>query len=396
MADPKVFDDVTRTDARPSRHVESRFGFYNRAAGPVFDRIRNSLDSWFRAYPADGQPDLRARLRSSADDAFSGAFWELYQHQTLTLMGYSVESHPKLAGTTRRPDFLVARPGDRGFYLEATIASPSRDERGSDRILGTIFDLLNELSTPNFFLEVEVKRRGPLPPSTKQVRRDLTAWLAALDPDEIERAPGGWLRHAPFSWEMAGWSIQFRPIPKSPGYRGKPSRAIGVNIDAPVRVVDTSSGLRDAIKGKAGRYGTLDRPYVIAVLIEDRYMDREAVVAALYGTVSYLFDSSPNATFDPRPFRQLDGPWMSPTGPTNTRVSAVLTAINLSPPLVTRIAPHVWHNPWAARPLVDRMNWATSRVEDGVLVDADAELPLHELLALPPEWPGPEDPFPHD
>jgi hypothetical protein len=396
VADQSVFDDVTRTDTRPSRHVESRFSFYNRVAGPVFDRIRDNLDARFRAYPADGHRDIRARLRSRADDAFSGAFWELYQYQTLTLMGYTVELHPRLVGTTRRPDFLVQRPGEQGFYLEATIASASRDERGSDRILGTIYDLLNELPTPNFFLEAEVKRRGQLPPATKQVRRDLVAWLATLDPDAIERARGGWLRHAPLLWEEAGWSILFRPIPKSPGHRGKPGRAIGVNMDDPVRIVDTSSGLRSAIKEKASRYGTLDRPYLIAVLIEDRFIHSEAVVAALYGTVSYRFDPSPDTRFDPQPFRRLDGPWMSPTGPTNTRISAVMTAMNLAPPLVTRIAPQVWHNPWASRPLVDRMAWQTTEVQDCILMDVEAELAPHELLVLPSDWPGPEDPFPND
>jgi hypothetical protein len=394
MPSRRVFDELVRADARPSRHAESRFAFYNRAAGPVFDRIRDCVERWFQSYPPDGRADIRARLRSKSDDVFSGAFWELYQHETLTAMGFDVVPHPALASSSRRPDFLVRRPNGRGFYLESTITSPSREDRASNRHLGTIYDLLNDLPSPNFFLDVEVDRRGPRPASTKAIRRDLVAWLETLDPDDVEATSGGWIRQEPLRWDAEGWSIRFRAIPKSPGHRGRPGRAIGVSMDQPVRAVDTSSGLRGAIKEKAGRYGRLDRPYVIAILIEDQFVHGEDLVDALYGTVSYRINTSPDADPDPQPFRQLDGPWMSPNGPTNTRVSAVMTASNLSPPLIARIAPQVWHNPWAAQPMKDRLAWRSSQVQDGgLLVASEAETEPSELLRLPAEWPGPEQAF---
>src|SRR6266849_3098445 len=119
-----IFDDVSRADGRPSRHSESRSGFLNRAAGLVFDRIRATLEDWYQHYPVAGRPDLRARVRSDSSDDFGGAFWELYQHETLTRMGFGVTLHPDRPGTTRNPDFLAQCPGEAGFYLEATLASP--------------------------------------------------------------------------------------------------------------------------------------------------------------------------------------------------------------------------------------------------------------------------------
>jgi hypothetical protein len=396
VGQPAIFDSGTRSDARPRRYGESRFAFYDRAAGPVFDRIRDCVEHWFQSYPEDGRTDLKARLRSDLDNAFNGAFWELYQHATLTAMGYDMVPHPTLPGTTKHPDFLVRRPGSVGFYLEATITSVADREGASDRQLGTVYDLLNDLPTPNFFLDVEVERRGERQPATKSVRRALVAWLESLDPDDVDAAPGGWPAVEPLRWDADGWSLRFRPIPKSPGHRGQGGRAIGVNTDNPIRVLDTSSGLRAAIKEKASRYGRLDLPYVIAVLNVDDFANPWDIVDALYGTVSYRFDASPGAERDPQPFRQLDGPWMSPSGPTNTRVSAVLTAANISPPIVARIAPHVWLNPWAARPLQDRLAWRTSHIKDGILVDTDADAEPFDLLNLPADWPGPEDPFPRD
>jgi hypothetical protein len=395
MGKPAIFDGGTRNNSRPRLHGESRFAFYNRAAGPVFDRIRDCVDRWFERYPDDGHTDLRARLRSDSEDVFNAAFWELYQHETLTAMGFEVEPHPALPDTPRHPDFLVRQTGGLGFYLEATITTASERDRGSDRQLGTVYDLLNNLPTPNFFLHVEVERRGERSPATKSVRRTLVAWLETLDPDEVESAPGGWPAVEPLRWVAEGWSLLFRPIPKSRAHRGKAGRAIGVNMDKPMGFVDTTSGLRSAVREKAGRYGKLDRPYVIAVLNVDDFANPWDVIDALYGTVSYRFDPS-DAEHNPEPFRQLDGPWMSASGPINTRVSAVLTATNISPPLVARIAPHLWLNPWAARPLSDRLAWQTCRVQDGILVDDDADAEPFVLLNLPAEWPGPEEPFPRD
>src|SRR2546423_5573065 len=114
MSEPSIFDDVPRTNDRPSRHSESRSGFLNRAAGPVFDRIRALMEDWFERYPAAGRADLRARLRTDSSDAFSAAFWELYQHETLTRMGFDLTLHPEVPGTAKRPDFLARRQGEEG------------------------------------------------------------------------------------------------------------------------------------------------------------------------------------------------------------------------------------------------------------------------------------------
>src|SRR5262249_43639839 len=159
---------------------------------------------------------------------------------------------------------------------------------------------------------------------------------------------------------------------KSREGRGKPGRAIGISADAPVRQIDTSGPTRRAIKEKAGRYGTMDRPYVIAIMNPDSFDVPGSIEDALFGTRSTQYDAGPRAAFAPRQVRLADGPWLSDKGPTNTRVSAVVTASNIAPSLVTRIAPRLWHNPWAARPMIDRLAWVTSRVVDGVLVDEPA------------------------
>lgn len=163
------------------------------------------------------------------------------------------------------------------------------------------------------------------------------------------------------------------------------------------RAVDTTSGLRRAIREKAGRYGQPDRPYVIAVLIEDDYTDEEDVVDALFGTVTYMVPVAPRHPGHALAVRRRDGSWMAHGGPSNTRVSAVLTAINLMPWVLARTVPRLWINPWAVRPLTDRLAWRATRVDvgSGTLNDEPALRTPADLLDLPADWPGPEEPFSH-
>jgi hypothetical protein len=390
-----LFDAVARTDESAARHLEGRYRFLNRKAGVFFDRIRATMEDWWRRYPAEGRADLRGRFRSGSDEAFSGAFWELYHHECLIRQGYEVTLHPEVPGTSGRPDFLARKPGDFGFYLEATVATTSHDKKAAEMRLGAIYDVLNDLDSPNFFLSVEVEQEGTLPPATKRLRSDLSSWLGTLDPDALIGQGLQYPDGPQHVWEEADWRVRFRPVPKSPERRGKPGRAIGI-YDAGGGFIDTTSALRRAIAEKAGRYGKPDRPYVLAVLIEAHFIDAEDVANSLFGTVAYRIFADPNR--EAEPVRKPDGSWRGPSGPVNTRVSAVLTAVNLGPWSVPRLAPRLWLNPWASIPLADRLPWHVSRVDPatGTLAEDPAAATPAEVFGLPEDWPGPEDPFPRD
>jgi hypothetical protein len=398
MATLGLFDDLQRTDRSPARATEGRFAFLNRVAGPVFVRIRALLDEWFAAYPDDGKGDMRNRLRSSDDRAFIGAFWELHQAEALRRAGFRLTFHPDLPGTDKHPDFLAEGP-DESFFLETTIASVSDVNRAARRRRDVVLDAVNGVPSPNFFLGVEIDAEGLGDPSTKRLRQDLTTWMAALDPDaliatgdlETIRA------HHSMVWQQDGWSLSFYPIPKSPERRGKRGRAIGV-YPAEGGWIDTRGPLRRAIREKAGRYGQLDRPFVVAVLVEDAFVDDDDLLDALFGGIAVSVPVSREGPGEPRAFRLRDGSWMTGQGPTRTRVSAVVTAINLAPWSVVRIAPRTWLNPWAARPVGSDLGWATTITDPiaGAITHRPAMRMPAELFGLAEDWPGSEDPFPDE
>lgn len=91
--------------------------------------------------------------------------------------------------------------------------------------------------------------------------------------------------------------------------------------------------------------------------------------------------------------RNQDGAWIGPNGPSHTRVSGVLTAINLLPWNVNRVTPRIWLNPWAARPLVSHLPWLTTvgDLTTGGVEHQPATVAPTDLFGLASDWPG--DPY---
>jgi hypothetical protein len=98
---------------------------------PRFMRVLAALERWLAQYPAAGRSELRGRLDD--DDKCLAAFWELLLHELYRAAGFSLEAHPSIEGTSRRPDFLVSS-GDTAFLLEArTVTAITDEKRRRDR-----------------------------------------------------------------------------------------------------------------------------------------------------------------------------------------------------------------------------------------------------------------------
>ncbi len=160
-------------------------------------------------------------------------------------------------------------------------------------------------------------------------------------------------------------------------------------------VVDEQAPIVSALRRKATRYGELDRPYVVAVLVDRVFADEEDVAEALFAKVQLALDGE-SQLLSGEPMREPQGLWRRGNTPRNTRVSAVLSAIHLSSHVVARSMPRLWHNPWARRPIEVDLPWPATMVDlsTGEMTRSGAHVEPHELLRLPADWPGPEEPFP--
>lgn len=348
-----VFDNVESTvDDDGKLHAEAHFAYLNRSGRVEMADARALVEEWFARYPSEHQSRLRSRFRSD-DIAFDSAFFELYLHELLLALGYTPTVEP-LAGTKgKSPDFLVTSRDASSFYLEACVVSAkSGDEVAAERRANQVYDQLDKLISPDFFIGIEIREHPKTPPPGQAIRRFLAQQLRDASWEEVNAAiDRGGLEAAP-RWRFSdhSWTVDFFPIPKRADERGKPeTRPLGMWFyDA--RTLSDVDDIRAAVVRKAGRYGELGVPFVVAVNLLSGFSDENIVLKSLLGRTRYTISRSDKGItggWDRAP----DGVWTSPRGPRYTRLSGVLVVHHARPWSVR--GSKLWYcpNPWAAIPL---------------------------------------------
>ncbi|MCF3946954.1 hypothetical protein [Acidiphilium iwatense] len=376
-----AFDDIERTDIEPASHLISRADYLNASARPEAARVRIFVDQLLDQYPAAKRDDLVRRIRSRDDSHHRSACFELLLHGLLVARDFTVvEVEPPLPGG-RSPDFLVAAPDGREFFLEATVAEGEIGaDPGADRRMRDVLQAIDQVESPDFFLNLHHRGAPAQPVRCRHLRTQVQRFVNGLDyesavADFAEQRPG-----QVFNFEEHGLTLRITVVPKH--LRQASGRAIGGRI-LPGGVVQPHLPIKAAVESKASRYGQLDRPYIIAVCALETFANADSAIDALFGTEAVIVTENG----DHRLVRNCDGAWRGSKGPIHTRVSAVLSAERLTPWDVGQRQMRLIHNPWAARPL--------SNLPLGVEVCEVVEdrlkkvpgLSLAEIFGLSSHWP---------
>lgn len=372
---------------------ELHYAYLDRTSRSPFVHVRETLQEWFDRYPAPHAHELATRIQTDDDTQFDGAFFELYLHELMVRLGFEVEVHPDSPdlATDRAPDFFCRASDDRAFYLEATVARElSAEEEAAQARKNQFYDALERLHSPNFFIWVEFSGSPATPPPARNLREFLEKKLASLDPDHLvavlQEKGFDSLPHWAYSHE--GWDVELVPLPKSPELRGeKGVRPLGAFMPAEaVRRADAER-LRSSFADKAGVYGSLQRPYVVAVNAQFVHVDPIDEMAALFGSEAYVF-SRTNLEKPARLERQPDGLWTAPAGPTNRRMSAAIVGRHVLPWTVGVSSVRLYPNPWARYPIGDLLERLPRAEVQQVKFEWVEETHPRDLLKLPDGWPG--------
>lgn len=378
-----VFDDRVRTDPSVSKHNEPKFAFLNRVSGDYWGQVRMLIEEWVGRFPAAARSDLVGRLQTS-DRGFIAAFWELYLYETFVRGGFDVEVHPAVSTGSRVPDFLVSR-GEEAFYVEAKCLFEGELDSGAEARRDRLYDSLNDLRSPNFFLSVECHEVGPQEISARQLRRELEEWLGRLDPDKASALAFDEDGGERLQWVAEGWLLEFRPIPVQAEYRGRPDhRPIGMVGPGEVRLIDDAGALRKALGKKGSAYGNLAYPLVLAINVERAFHDDEDSLSALFGTSQISFPRGDPAAA--RATRGSDGYWLGPNGWRRTNVAGVLVAQAVAPWLVAKVVPTLWLHPGAS-PLKPLLLWRTAWVDGDRVRYIDQPSDPADYFGLADPWP---------
>lgn len=388
----RLFDQLERAFTGPAKYSESSFDFLNRSARDSAKAVRTVLEECFHRFPAESQADLRGRLRSSDGRQSTAAFYELYLHEVARRLTFEIEPHPIVSSSNHHLDFKLTKRAE-VYYLEVTAAGPSNEDFAAARRISRVYDTLDRMNSPNFFVGVELQGAPETDPPGARIREFLARELARLNPDDVARDfDRGGLDVLPrWQFHHEGWDIVFSPIPKRPESRGKPGlRPLGFQMTAP-EYVQCRESIVAAIESKANLYGELDHPYVIAVNVLHNFVDDDEIMDALFGQEATIVTPLPGGQFRTAHTRQPNGGWHGPTGPRATQVSAALMIDNFSHWDIARRAPVLWHNPWARRPLSPAVWPFEQTIGDratGRLDRLDAKRSPHRFFELPRTWPA--------
>jgi hypothetical protein len=383
-----LFDDIQRTDSRPSGHEESIFSFLNRVDQPFWKRIREELERWYADYPDEQRGfDLRQRFRRPEPPQHFGAWWELYLHHLFRCLGFQVEVEPPVSGGN--PDFRVTRDTD-SFLIEATASfSGIVDEERQPAREAAVLAAVDTARNPNFTVSLKIEKVGDEQPKVREIAQPLEQWLSGLDPDDVLERD---IFDAPqCRLDVRGWKLLFTAFALRPEARRKPDhRLLGMGPGMTGYVNDRQQFVATLI-GKRRKYKP-DEPLVVAVLLmSDGTVDHEDIEWALLGPITQRV--LPDRGLGP-PFRRLDGFWIRGNEPRGTRVSAVLTGNNLVAENVARTWPRLWPNPWAARALGADLPFPRGLAnQQGAVHYEEVDDTPHPILGLPQDWPGPGKPF---
>jgi hypothetical protein len=364
----------------------------------IAGHVRRLTDEWYRRLPAHARAEIRQRFTASSSGAHLGAFWEMYLHDATSRLHRDVDVDVGRDNAARRPYLLVGGEGA-GLFLEATVALGDGAVRLDERARADqLYAAIERVNHRNFLLHTELRRVGETTPGRNLIADPLDRWLATLDPDAVRQHVDGGGPPPAIAIDKHGWLVHIEATAKKPELRDDSemgvigSRVEGFEKDAGdedlLPTIDDITPLTNVLLKKAGHgYELGHRPFVIAVLCAGDFIDEHDIAQALFGRIEYrLSMDSDRSTGRYVP----GGLWHDGAGPRYTRVSAVLTASNLTPSGVAAVEPRLWINPAASHP-IDQSSLPWRRWEvapDGRLVEHPATRAWVELFGLPPDWPA--------
>lgn len=377
-----AFDDIRREGQEPASHLIGQFDYLNASGRPEAVVVRGQVDTWLADYPDAHRPDLIRRLRSREDVSHRSALFELVLHALLLRQGFTiVEIEPQLPNG-RAPDFLVEAPDGRRFYLEATLASGMDNiAAGADRRMREALQAIDDVRSPDFFLQLHTRGTPNKPIATARLRRAVQRYVDDLNFDQAVMNAQAGQPPAPV-WQHTEHGAHFiiQPVPKNT--RQRDGRAIGGRT-LPGGIISPEIAIKSAVEGKAGRYGDIDLPLVIAVNALEEFARVGDAIDALFGTLGVIVSEDGGT----REVRNPDGAWRGPRGPVYTRASAVLIVERLSAWSVGQRAMSLILNPWARNPIVGLPLGVEVREVVDDRLETQLGQSLSEIFGLPEGWP---------
>ncbi|HRE57240.1 MAG TPA: hypothetical protein PLW09_05405 [Candidatus Kapabacteria bacterium] len=379
-----LFEHKVRTDDKHANHLDNTYNFYDRSSSKQVAQLRETLNAWFDNYPKSEKPELKRRFQTS----FSSPFFELFLHELFRRQGFTLEPHPILPGTKKRPDFLVRGHGLE-FYLEAKESTAKSEiEKSNENRINQLYDQINKSNTPNFFFRInELQLKSTNQPSGKKIVKYIESQLPRFDPDKVAKTlqQKGLENLETITYDDIDVKLVISLIPKSSNAQGKE----GLNPIGIYPLVSYWGGadmpIKTSIEKKAARYGEIEKPYLICINSTSEKGDvGYDMMNALFGSLQMTFFANAENRNE-RLTRAKDGVFLNSQGPKFKRVSAIfITNVH---PANLQIANH-WlvRHPFANKELLFDPFELTKVVVENQQIKTINGKSIKEILEIPDNW----------
>lgn len=312
-------------------------------------KYRTELMSYLNEYPkGKDKNDLKRRLWSYTESGFYSACFELFLYHFLIGGCNNVRPHPPVPNVTTHPEFEVKHSlGD--FFLEATLALESEEYQAQEQRLRELVDTVREIRG-NVILWAQPVTHLPDNFPLDSVHDFLSCKLDELNPADLE-LPQTVTFAATFN--NCPVVIDFDVIGANEGICDSVVQAWG---SPTAREVTTHYRIRRRVRSKAGRYGDMSIPYIVAVWARTEFpLTSEGALRALYGDRQIQIS---------RDSGQVVGETRAWNGAFNTRIKGKLINREVSAVALYREQflessfkrhLYVYHNPYALNPIPEQI-----------------------------------------
>lgn len=376
--DPPVFRNGPRSDGRRRGQTEPIFTFLDRRAGPHWDQVRQTIESWVGELPNHALPEIMGPLRSTRNAQHQAAVWEAGLHHLLRAwLGDAVLAKPTTHGP---PDFEIVL-GDARVAVEATLNTVNPAVLATPPERAVFAAIENRVRSRDFTLSIYIDEAGSGGPPIRRVIDDAQALVDELDwaeeRDLVEQ--GGSMRCPGVVVRRDGWVIELQAIAVAPDRRGPRNRVLGAMSGGDAVLVDDQR-LRRSLRRKAHDLNQISDHGVIAIAWDPFFPDPDPIPQVLFGAALRPPSEQPSQG------RDGWGLWHGPDGQRNTRIEAVLVVSHFHLWMRGELDATAWRNPWfIGAPCFDPP-WARLVCADQVLRDQPI-WPATRALGLPEDWP---------
>jgi len=213
---------------------------------------REEFLSWLSKVPQPHQASWKGRLMSALDHPHYSVRLELYLHHYFESNGWHVDIEPEMLGSPNKPDFRVSHGEDCILVEAKAVLGRKSTAQQTQRLRQLADNLTNKLSR-----YIIIQPLSDLPTSLPNSKiRNQVEQHAKTPVDEVLEFD---LRDVHLN---TPYTLKVVILPKG----SEPDEAGGVGgTVSGVHTLATGRRIRNAIEQKAGKYGDIDVPFLIAV-----------------------------------------------------------------------------------------------------------------------------------